>query len=164
MLPSTISPKTDNWLSIIPLRRVPITIKLGEVVYNDDLHIYTGVSGVLIWKAAMNSGILLASYPYPDSWLVTAEKQSSQGSGHKKVQVVQASCGSIAENFLSSSHWYIMMVTSTPWKKFHIRISCKQCCTILCKNTQNDSICLQGEAKGRARYALGTGNYCSWHR
>lgn len=38
-------------------------------------------------------------------------------------------------------------------------ISCRQCCTIL--YTQNNSICLQGEAKGRARYAPGTGNYCS---
>ena len=45
--------RTVNGLSMIPLGKVPVTIKLGKQTYQDGLHIYPGVPGALIsWKAA----------------------------------------------------------------------------------------------------------------
>ena len=64
ILPSRISPRTVNGITMTPLGRVPITIKLGRQTCRDNLHIYPGVSGALIsWKVAKNLGILLESYP-----------------------------------------------------------------------------------------------------
>ena len=69
ILPSSISPRTVNGLSIMPLGKVPVTIQLGKAIYKDDLHIYPGVSGALIsWKAAKGLGILHPQYPYPGQW------------------------------------------------------------------------------------------------
>ena len=48
ILPSNISPRTVNGTSMTPLGRVPVTIQLCKAVYEDDLHIYPGVSGALI--------------------------------------------------------------------------------------------------------------------
>jgi len=68
ILPSGINPRTVNGMSMIPLGKVPVTIKLGKTTYKDDLHIYPGVSGALIsWKAAKGLGILSASYLYPEN-------------------------------------------------------------------------------------------------
>ena len=68
ILPSHISLRTVNGITMTPLGRVPITIKLGRQTCQDNLHIYPGVSGVLIsWKVAKNLGILPESYPYPDN-------------------------------------------------------------------------------------------------
>ena len=68
ILPSDINPRTVNGLSITPLGRLPVTITLGTKTYQDDLHIYPGVSGALIsWKAAKGLGILPPRYPYPHS-------------------------------------------------------------------------------------------------
>ena len=67
ILPSHISPRTVNGLTMTPLGKVPVTITLGKQMYQDNLHIYPGVSGALIsWKAAKSLGILSKSYPYPD--------------------------------------------------------------------------------------------------
>ena len=78
IIPSGISLRTANGLRMTSLGKVPITIKLGEASYHDDLHIYPGVSGALIsWKAAKHLGILPASYPYLESRLTVTEKQST---------------------------------------------------------------------------------------
>ena len=80
ILPSNISPRTVNGTSMIPLGRVPVTIQLAKAVYEDDLHIYPGVSGALIsWKAAKGLGILHPQYPYPttDSHNQTHPKAST---------------------------------------------------------------------------------------
>ena len=62
ILPSDINPRTVNGLSMTPLGRLPVTITLGTKTYQDDLHIYPGVSGALIsWKAAKGLGIIIAS-------------------------------------------------------------------------------------------------------
>ena len=142
IIPSGISPRTVNGLSI-PLGKVTITIKLEEAAYQDDLHIYPGVSGALIsWKATKHLGILPASYPYP-------EKQSSQGPGHREAQMRQTSCDSITENLVKQfPAVFDGNIHTMEGEKFHIYISCGQCCAILCKNTQNNSIRLQGQAKG----------------
>lgn len=48
-----------------PLGKLSMLVKLGEVAYNDDLHIYPGVSEALIsWKAARNLEIVPGSYIY----------------------------------------------------------------------------------------------------
>ena len=78
ILPSSISPRTVNGLSMMPLGKVPVTIQLGKATYKDDLHIYPGVSGALIsWKAAKGLGILHPQYPYPGEWS-GKEKPESQ--------------------------------------------------------------------------------------
>ena len=49
-----------------PLGKIPIAIQLGDQRYEDEMHIYPGISGALIsWKAAMGLGILPPCYPYP---------------------------------------------------------------------------------------------------
>ena len=69
ILHSGINPRTVNRLSMVPIGKLPVTIKLGKTVYKDDLHIYPGVTGALIsWKAGKGLHILPESYPYPGNW------------------------------------------------------------------------------------------------
>ena len=66
ILPSDISPRTVNGLSMVPLGKKPVTICLRSSEFKDDLHIYPGVTGALIlWKAAKGLGILPPYYPHP---------------------------------------------------------------------------------------------------
>ena len=97
ILPSRISPRTVNGITMTPLGRVPITIKLGRQTCRNNLHIYPGVSGALIsWKVAKNLGIWPESYPYPDN---------SQGALtpdlHPTVSVNQVDGNSTAESLAS---------------------------------------------------------------
>ena len=61
LLPLDIKCRT---VSMTPFERVSFNIKLGEVTYKNDLHIYPGVSRALIlWKAAKSLSMLSTSYP-----------------------------------------------------------------------------------------------------
>ena len=100
ILPSGINPRTVNGTSMIPLGKVPVTIKLGKTTYKDDLHIYPGVSGVLIsWKAAKGLGILSASYPYPQNQ-PDKDEQLNQKSYLRDVQLGQVGCSPTAEDLV----------------------------------------------------------------
>ena len=68
IVPSSISPRTVNGLSMTLLGKVPVTIQLGKAMYKDDLHVHPGVSGALSWKTAKGLGMLLPEYPYPSHW------------------------------------------------------------------------------------------------
>ena len=48
ILPSHISPRTVNGLTMTLLGKVPVTITLGKQMYQGNLHKYPGVSGALI--------------------------------------------------------------------------------------------------------------------
>ena len=66
LLPSKICPRTVNGSHMRPLGKIPITIQLRDRRYEDEMHIYPGVSGALIsWRAAIGLGILPPHYPYP---------------------------------------------------------------------------------------------------
>ena len=66
LLPSKVCPRTVNGMLMRPLGKIPIALQLGDQKYNDEMHIYPGVSGALIsWKAAMGLGILPPYYPNP---------------------------------------------------------------------------------------------------
>ena len=53
--PSSISPRTINGLSMMPLGKVPVTIQLGKAIYKDDLHIYPGVWSINILEGSKRS-------------------------------------------------------------------------------------------------------------
>ena len=110
-----VSPRTVNGLSMTPLGKVPITIKLGEAAYHDDWHIYPGVSGALIsWNAAKHLEILPVSYPYP-------EKQSSLRPGHHEAQMRRASCNSISENLVKQfPAVFDGRISTMEGEKFHV--------------------------------------------
>ena len=91
ILPSHISPRTVNGLSMIPLRKVAVTIKLGKQTYQDDLDIYPGVSGALIsWKAAKNLDILPASYPHPDNSQCMGTQMSQESCSNRYVKKIDS--------------------------------------------------------------------------
>jgi len=49
-----------------PLGKLPVSLKLGNKEFSDELHIYPDVSGMLIsWKACKSLGILPNCYPHP---------------------------------------------------------------------------------------------------
>jgi len=49
-----------------PLGKLPVSLKLGNKGFADELHIYPDVSGILIsWKACKSLGILPDCYPHP---------------------------------------------------------------------------------------------------
>ena len=70
LTPSEISPRAVNGACMKPLGKIPVTQSAYNVQgrnYKDDVHIFAGVSGVLIsWKAARELGILPGS-PIPTS-------------------------------------------------------------------------------------------------
>jgi len=77
----TLSPKTVNGLSMTPLGRVPVTIQLGQAQYEDELHIYPGISGTLLsWRAAKALRILPPCYPHqmPQGQSSVPQKQLAQ--------------------------------------------------------------------------------------
>ena len=64
LLPSQMIPRAVNGTRMHPVGRLPITLRLGPLTHNEDLHIYPEVTGVLLsWKAAKGLGILPRSYP-----------------------------------------------------------------------------------------------------
>ena len=68
LLPSTINPRTVNGMPMTPWGKIPVTIQLLNQQYEDDIHIYPGISGALIsWTAVKGLGILLLHYPHPQS-------------------------------------------------------------------------------------------------
>ena len=100
-MPSDINPRTVNGLSTTPLGRLPVTITLSTKTYQDDLHIYPGVSGALIsWKATKDLGILPPSYPYPHS---PQCPQPSKGRLQKKdpSSVERVTCNPVPEDLVS---------------------------------------------------------------
>ena len=52
ILTSKITPKTVNGLSMTPLGRIPVTIRLGQATYEDDIHIYPGIAGAPVVLAS----------------------------------------------------------------------------------------------------------------
>ena len=56
--------------------KVPVRLQLEGRSYDDDLHIYPGVTGALIsWKAAKGLGILPAHYPQPEQEIQGGTRQ-----------------------------------------------------------------------------------------
>ena len=48
------------------LGKLPVTLSLGKRKHNEEMHIYSNVSGIIIsWKAAKALGILSDQYPNP---------------------------------------------------------------------------------------------------
>ena len=92
LLPSKISPRAVNGLHMTPIGKLPVRIQLEGRSYNNDLHIYPGVTGALIlWKAAKELGILPTHYPQPEQRQGTSTSQprlqttSSQATTHSRV-------------------------------------------------------------------------------
>ena len=60
LLPSRVCPRTVNGMLMRPLGKIPMVIPLGDQRYEDEMHIYPGISGAHIsWK-----GMLPPCYPY----------------------------------------------------------------------------------------------------
>ena len=68
LLPSNIIPKVANGATMHPLGKIPVTFKLKNREYTNDLHIYPSVHG-----------ILMLPHCYPDPAAVDATP-SSKGS------------------------------------------------------------------------------------
>ena len=92
LLPSKISPRAVNGSHMTPIGKLLVRIQLEGRSYNDDLHIYPGVTGALIsWKAAKELGILPTYYPQPEQRQGTSTSQprlqttSSQTTTHSHV-------------------------------------------------------------------------------
>lgn len=66
ILPSGINPGAVNGTSIIPLKKVPVTIKLGEITYVQGQMSHIS-RGTYFMEAAKGLGILSASYPCSDN-------------------------------------------------------------------------------------------------
>ena len=74
LLPSTVIPKAVNGAKVFPLRRLPVTFRLGSTEYHDDLHIYPDIHGtILSWKVCKALRILPQCYPNPMSTLTVHE-------------------------------------------------------------------------------------------
>ena len=68
LLPSQVIPRAVSGTRMHPVGRLPITLRLGPLTHNEDLHVYPEVTGVLLsWKAAKGLGILRSSYPHPSN-------------------------------------------------------------------------------------------------
>ena len=66
LLPSGISPRAMNGITMIPVGKIPVTLQSGNRSCKDDLHVYPGMSGALkSWKTARKLAILPANYPHP---------------------------------------------------------------------------------------------------
>ena len=66
LLPSKVTPKTANGHKMQPLGKLPITFQLCGRDHREDMHIYPGVSGVIMsWKTAKGLNILPEHYPDP---------------------------------------------------------------------------------------------------
>ena len=76
LLPSSINPRAVNGSCMTPIGKVPVRLQLEGRSYDDDLHIYPGVTGALIsWKAAKGLGILPAHYPQPEQKIQGSTRQ-----------------------------------------------------------------------------------------
>ena len=76
LLPSSINPRAVNGSCMTPIGKVPVRLQLEGRSYDDDLHIYPGVTGALIsWKAAKGLGILPAHYPQPEQEIQGGTRQ-----------------------------------------------------------------------------------------
>ena len=65
VLPSNTIPKAANGTKMHPVGKLPISLKLGDRTFSDELHIYPDVCDILIsWKACKNLGILPDCYPH----------------------------------------------------------------------------------------------------
>ena len=63
---SEITPRAVNGSVMQPLGKLPVTLRLGDKQYRDDIHINPGVSGALMsWRASKGLGILPDHYPHP---------------------------------------------------------------------------------------------------
>jgi len=61
-----ITPQAVNGATMTPLGKLPVTLCLGNKQIQDEVHIYPGVSGVLMsWRASKGLGILPEHYPHP---------------------------------------------------------------------------------------------------
>ena len=66
LLPSQVTPRAVNGMSMQPIGKIPVTLQLGPIKHKEDLHIYQEVSGVLLsWTASKALGILPECYPTP---------------------------------------------------------------------------------------------------
>ena len=64
--PFDVFPKTVNGAQMSPLGKLPVTIRLGNHTYLEDIHIYPNVRGTLLsWKACKALQILPSHYPNP---------------------------------------------------------------------------------------------------
>ena len=64
--PSDVFPKTVNGAQMSPLGKLPVTVRLGNHTYLEDIHIYPNVRGTLLsWKACKALQILPSHYPNP---------------------------------------------------------------------------------------------------
>ena len=63
LLSSNTIPKAANGTKIHPVGKLPISLKLGDRTFSDELHIYPGI--LIPWKACINLGILPDCYPHP---------------------------------------------------------------------------------------------------
>ena len=59
LIPSDVFPKAVNGAQMFPLGKLPVTIRLGNRAYLEDIHIYPNVRGTLLsWKACKALQIL----------------------------------------------------------------------------------------------------------
>jgi len=66
ILTSNVTLKTVNGLSMTPLGRIPVIIRLRQATYEDNIHIYPGIAGALLpWQVARALRILPPCYPQP---------------------------------------------------------------------------------------------------
>ena len=66
LLPSSIIPRAANGTQMHPIGRLPVTFNLENRTYQTDLHIFTGINGIIMsWKACKALSILPPCYPQP---------------------------------------------------------------------------------------------------
>ena len=66
LIPSDVIPRTVNGTKMFPLGKLPVTLRLGNQEYLEDVHIYPNVRDTLIsWKACKALHILPPHYPQP---------------------------------------------------------------------------------------------------
>ena len=64
LLPPSIVPRSANGTQMHPIGRLPVTFNLENRTYQADLHIFTGVNGIIMsWKACKALRILPPCYP-----------------------------------------------------------------------------------------------------
>ena len=79
LLPSNLHPRAVNGTSMKPIGRLPVTLTLEGVSYEEDFHIYPQVTGtILSWKASKGLNILSQSYPQPAVRLTASDPPAAR--------------------------------------------------------------------------------------
>ena len=130
LLPSGITPHAVNGTSMRPMGRIPVTLQLKGISYEENLHIYPEVSGtILSWRAARGLNILPSSYPQPSPQvaLISTDESGPKDIGKPEPTTasVTATNGSDPRDVIKADFPTVFNdnVTSMDGELFHIALS-----------------------------------------